>query len=109
MYVPSIYATRTLENQRDRILTSLVIPLMSCGARLPVYVVFAGAFFAESAGTVIFALYMLGIAMALLVGVLFKKTLFQSDASFFIIELPPYRIPTLSNLWGQTWAKGSIL
>ncbi|MDA1353653.1 MAG: ferrous iron transport protein B [bacterium] len=104
--VPSIYATRTLDNMRDRILTSLVIPLMSCGARLPVYVVFAGAFFAQSAGTVIFFLYMLGIVMALLVGVAFKKTLFKSDSSFFIIELPPYRLPTLSNLWTQTWAKG---
>jgi ferrous iron transport protein B len=104
--VPGIYATRTLESQRDRILTALLLPLMSCGARLPVYVLFAGAFFPTRAGTVIWSLYVVGIALALVMGVVFKKTLFRGDAPAFIMELPPYRMPSLSSLCLHTWEKG---
>jgi ferrous iron transport protein B len=104
--VPGIYATRTLENQRDRILTALLLPLMSCGARLPVYVLFVGVFFPASAGTVIWALYVIGIALAIAMGVLFKKTLFRGEAPAFIMELPPYRLPSLSSLCLHTWEKG---
>ena len=103
--VPGIYATRTLENPRDKALTALLLPLMSCGARLPVYVLFAGIFFTNP-GTVIWSLYVLGIALAILMGLLFKKTLFRGEAPMFIMELPPYRMPTLKSLAIHTWEKG---
>jgi ferrous iron transport protein B len=103
--VPGIYATRTLENPRDKALTALLLPLMSCGARLPVYVLFAGIFFTNP-GTAIWSLYVLGIALAILMGLLFKKTLFRGEAPMFIMELPPYRMPTLKSLAIHTWEKG---
>ncbi|AJE02650.1 ferrous iron transport protein B [Geobacter pickeringii] len=104
--VPGIYATRTLENPRDKALTALLIPLMSCGARLPVYVLFASAFFAKSAGTVIWSLYVMGIALAIFMGLVFKRTLFRGEAPMFIMELPPYRMPSLRSLCIHTWEKG---
>ncbi|MBI2264657.1 MAG: ferrous iron transport protein B [Armatimonadetes bacterium] len=104
--VPAIYATRTLENTKDKVLTSLVIPLMSCGARLPVYVLFVGAFFSTHAGTAIWSMYVLGIAIAVLMGVIFKKTLFKGESPIFIMELPPYRMPTAQSLLIHTWEKG---
>jgi ferrous iron transport protein B len=104
--VPGIYATRTLESWRDRVLTALLIPLMSCGARLPVYVLFVGAFFPGHAGTIVWALYVLGIALAITMGVVFKKTLFRGAAPAFIMELPPYRMPALSSVCLHTWEKG---
>ncbi|OVE80843.1 ferrous iron transport protein B, partial [bacterium K02(2017)] len=103
--VPAVYATRTLENPRDRILTSLLIPLMSCGARLPVYILFVSVFFTAHAGTVLWGLYMLGIVLAVLMGIIFKKTVFKGQRPTFILELPPYRIPTLKNLSIHTWEK----
>jgi ferrous iron transport protein B len=104
--VPAIYATRTLENPRDKALTALIIPLMSCGARLPVYMVFTAAFFSTYAGTVLWSLYILGIVLAILMGLLFKKTLFRGEAPVFIMELPPYRMPTAKSLMIHTWEKG---
>lgn len=104
--VPAIYATRALENPRDKALTALLIPLMSCGARLPVYVVFTAAFFSAYAGTVLWSLYILGIVLAVLMGLLFKKTLFRGEAPVFIMELPPYRMPTGKSLLIHTWEKG---
>lgn len=104
--VPGIYATRALENQRDKILTSLLIPLMSCGARLPVYVMFAGVFFAAHAGTVIWLLYVLGILLAITMGLVFRRTLFRGENPVFIMELPPYRLPSLKCLSIHTWEKG---
>jgi len=104
--VPSVYATRTLENPRDKALTALIVPLMSCGARLPVYVLFIGAFFAAHAGTIIWSLYVLGIAMAVLMGIIFKRTLFKGEAPMFIMELPPYRMPSFKSLMIHTWEKG---
>jgi ferrous iron transport protein B len=104
--VPGIYATRTLENPRDKALTALLIPLMSCGARLPVYILFAGVFFASAAGTVIWSLYVMGIVLAIIMGLIFKKTLFRGEAPMFIMELPPYRMPSLRSLCLHTWEKG---
>lgn len=104
--VPGIYATRTLENRKDKILTALLIPLMSCGARLPVYVLFAGLFFPNNSGTVIWMLYVLGMLLAVVMGFIFKKTLFKGDAPMFIMELPPYRMPTFTSLMLHTWEKG---
>jgi ferrous iron transport protein B len=104
--VPAIYATRTLENPKDKALTALLIPLMSCGARLPVYVVFIGAFFTTSAGTVLWSLYVMGIVLAVVMGIIFKRTLFRGEAPMFIMELPPYRMPSFRSLMIHTWEKG---
>lgn len=102
--VPAIYATRTIASRRDRILTALLVPLMSCSARLPVYVVFGLAFFGAQAGTVIWALYALGIVVALLAGMVFTRTLLKPDASSaFVMEMPPYRQPSVKSLLIHTW------
>jgi len=79
---------------------------MSCGARLPVYVVFIGAFFTAYAGTVLWSLYVMGIALAVLMGIIFKKTLFKGESPIFIMELPPYRMPSFRSLMIHTWEKG---
>ncbi len=98
--VPGIYATRTLESRRDRLLTALLVPFMSCSARLPVYVVFGMAFFGRSADWIIWGLYALGITMAVLLGFLYSRTLLRSSEEMtFLMELPSYRLPRLSNLW----------
>lgn len=104
--VPSIYATRTLENQKDKVLTALLVPLMSCGARLPVYVLFVGIFFPNNSGTVIWSLYILGMLLAVVMGFIFKKTLFKGESPMFIMELPPYRMPSFTSLMLHTWEKG---
>ncbi|PID92721.1 MAG: ferrous iron transport protein B [Bacteroidetes bacterium] len=104
--VPAMMATRTLEDRNDRILTMLIIPFMSCSARLPVYVLVAGAIFPEHAGTVIFGLYMLGILTSLLVSIIFKKTLFRNQEAPFVMELPVYRNPGLKVVLRHMWQKG---
>ncbi len=102
--VPGILATRTLENRRDRILTGLLVPLMSCAARLPVYVIFAAAFFPQQASAVIFGLYLLGIALAVLTGLLMRRTLFaKTNDSLFVLELPAYRLPAWRGLRIHMW------
>jgi ferrous iron transport protein B len=102
--VPAIYATRTIPSLRDRILTALLVPLMSCSARLPVYVVFGLAFFGKDAGTVIWALYALGILIAMLAGMLFTRTLLKPDtSSAFVLEMPPYRQPSLKSVTLHMW------
>ncbi|MBL8130505.1 MAG: ferrous iron transport protein B [Anaerolineae bacterium] len=101
--VPAIYATRTLENERDRKLTGFISTFMSCGARLPVYVLFAGVFFGAQSGSVIFALYLLGIATAIGTGLVFKRFVYPSqEPRSFVMELPPYRLPNLSTILAQT-------
>ena len=102
--VPAIYATRTIASRRDRILTALLVPLMSCSARLPVYVVFGLAFFGARAGTVIWAMYALGIIVAMLAGMAFTRTILKPDASSaFVLELPPYRQPALKSVLIHMW------
>jgi len=104
--VPAIYATRTLERQQDRILTGLLVPFMSCSARLPVYVLLAAIFFPAHTGLVVFSLYLLGILVAILLGIILKHTLFKSSEQIpFILELPPYRMPTLQSIWRQMWER----
>jgi len=104
--VPALYATRTLENEKDRILTGLLVPFMSCGARLPVYVLFAAIFFPQHAGWVIFGLYVLGIVVAILMGLLLRNTLFkESERMPFVMELPPYRLPNLKGVWTHMWER----
>jgi len=96
--VPAVMAARTLENEKDRRLTIMLSPFMSCGARLPVYALFVAAFFASNQGVVVFSIYLLGIVVAILSGVLLKNTILKGDAAPFVMELPPYRIPTLKGL-----------
>ena len=106
---PAIMATRTLESERDRILTILINPLISCSARLPVYVLIAGAFFApEHAGTVIFSIYFLGLFLAVLMGRIFSRTILPGEAAPFVMELPPYRMPTFRSLLIHMWDRGKI-
>lgn len=105
--VPAIMATRTLDNRKDRLVTILINPLMSCSARLPVYVLFAGTFFAARQGLVIFSLYLLGIVLAIVMGRLFKACLFRGETSHFVMELPPYRLPTLRSTLVHMWERGS--
>ena len=106
---PAIMATRTLESERDRILSILINPLMSCSARLPVYVLITGAFFIpERAGTVIFSIYLLGLVLAIAMGRLFSKTVLPGKAAPFVMELPPYRLPTVRGLLIHTWDRGKI-
>jgi ferrous iron transport protein B len=104
--VPAIYATRALDSSRDRALTSLLIPFMSCSARLPVYALFANAFFPEHSANALWSIYVLGIVMAVISGFVFKKALFKGDAPLFIMELPPYRLPSMRLLLVYSWEKG---
>ena len=108
--VPAIMTARTLESEKDRKLTALLVPLMSCNARLPVYTVFAAVFFKDNQGLVVGSLYLLGILLAFLVGMVFKNTLFKKDEEPFIIELPEYKVPKLKSIINQTLdkAKGFI-
>ncbi len=101
--VPAIMATRTLENPRDRILTNIMNPFMSCGARLPVYALFAAAFFPTGGQNLVFALYLLGIAAAVMTGLIMRHTLFKGEATPFIMELPLYHLPTLHGVGLRTW------
>jgi ferrous iron transport protein B len=101
--VPAIMATRTLENERERKLTILMNPFMSCGARLPVYALFAAAFFPTSGQNIVFALYLTGIAVAILTGLLMKRTLLPGKSSGFMMELPPYHLPTLKGILLRAW------
>ncbi|MEN6304769.1 MAG: ferrous iron transport protein B, partial [Armatimonadia bacterium] len=105
--VPAVLATRTLESPRERLVTILVVPLMSCGARLPVYILLTGAFFTpEAAGKVIFAVYALGVVLALLMAKLFSRYLFPGPPTPFVMELPPYRFPTLKGTLIHMWERG---
>ncbi len=101
--VPAIMATRTLDNQRDRILTNLMNPFMSCGARLPVYALFAAAFFPVGGQNLVFGLYLLGIAVAVITGLIMRHTLFKGESAPFIMELPAYHMPTVSGVFLRTW------
>ena len=101
--VPAVMATRTLDSPRDRILTAMMAPFMSCGARLPVYVLFAAAFFPASGQNVIFSLYLIGIAAAVATGFLLKSTLLAGEAGTFVMELPPYHLPGAIGLLLRAW------
>jgi len=103
--VPAIMATRTLENKRDRYLTIFMNPFMSCGARLPVYALFGAAFFGAAAGTMVFSLYLVGIAVAIITGLILKRTLFKGEASYFVMELPPYHSPKMGNVLQYSWRR----
>ncbi len=96
--VPAIMATRTLENERDRLLTIMMNPFMSCGARLPVYALFAAAFFTHGGQNLVFLLYLVGIGFAVITGLILKNTLLKGEITPFVMELPPYHLPTLKSV-----------
>ena len=101
--VPGVMATRTLENRRDRMIAILINPFMSCGAKIPIYLAFIAAFFPAHGAVVMFSLYVLGILVALLMGKILGNTLFKGEVSHFLMELPPYRIPTIRNVVRNMW------
>ena len=103
--VPALMASRTLENERDRRLTMMITPFMSCGARFPVYAVFAAAFFSNNQAVVVYSMYVLGIVVAVLSGIFLKQFVTQGRMSNFIMELPEYRMPTAKNLVLHTWER----
>ncbi|WP_082174114.1 ferrous iron transport protein B [Clostridium niameyense] len=112
--VAGIMSTRTMESKKDRMIAILVNPFVSCGARLPVYALFAAAFFGDkkigpfsASGVVIFSLYVLGILVAIIMGKIFSKTLFKGESSYFVMELPPYRVPTVKSVFIHMWEKAS--
>jgi len=104
--IPAIMATRTIENPRNRLITILIIPLMSCGARLPIYVLLAGAFFPAYRGLVVFSMYLIGIILAILMALIFRKWLLPGPVGQFVMELPPYRLPTVTGVVVHTWERG---
>ncbi len=104
--VPAIMATRTIESKSDRMVTMLIIPFMSCSARYPVYILLISAFFVSFKGAILFSLYLLGILLAVIMAFIFKKTLFRAQEVPFVMELPPYRMPTVKSIARHTWFKG---
>jgi ferrous iron transport protein B len=104
--VPAVMATRTIENPRDRLVTILVTPLMSCGGRLPIYVLLAGAFFTAYQGLVVFSIYAIGMTMSILLAWLFRRGLVRGESGHFVMELPSYRLPTLTGVITHTWERG---
>lgn len=103
--VPAILATRTLSNRNDRLLTMLINPFMSCSARLPIYVLLISAFFPENQGSILFLIYLIGVLIAIGVALLFKKILFRTQEVPFVMELPPYRMPTLRATTAHMWSR----
>ncbi|MGD8932421.1 MAG: nucleoside recognition domain-containing protein, partial [Chromatiales bacterium] len=101
--VPAVLATRTLESERERKLTILMNPFMSCGARLPVYALFAAAFFPSNGQNLVFSLYVIGILVAILTGMIMKRTLLSGESTGFMMELPPYHMPTAKGVALRTW------
>ena len=106
--VPAIMASRTLESEKDRILTILITPFMSCSAKLPIYIVLAGTFFGARAGTVIFSIYLLGIILSIVTGRVFRSTLLRGVDAPFVMELPPYRVPMVKSLLIHMWDRSKI-
>jgi len=105
--VPAIMATRTLESRNNRLLTILINPFMSCSARLPVYILLIAAFFPDSPGTILFSIYLIGILLSVIVAIILKKTIFKLEEVPFVMELPPYRLPTLKSTLAHMWSKAA--
>lgn len=104
--VPAIMATRTIENPNNRLLTILINPFMSCSARLPIYILIIGAFFPENPGIILFSMYFIGVMLAALVAIILKKKFFKTEEVPFVMELPPYRMPTIKTTLEHMWDKG---
>ncbi len=103
--VPAIMGARTMENEKDRRMTILLVPFMSCSAKLPVYGLISAAFFGPWAGLVVFGLYIIGMLVGIASGLFFKKTLFAGEPAPFVLELPPYRLPSIGNMLTHVWQK----
>lgn len=103
--VPAIMATRTMENEGDRMLAMMLVPFMSCTARLPIYAIFIAAFFTENEGTALLAIYLLGIVVALIVAAILKRTMFKGLSTPFVMELPTYKVPSIKGVLLHTWEK----
>ena len=104
--IPAIMATRTIEDRKSRILTMLIVPLMSCSARLPVYIIIIGAFFQKNQALILFSMYLIGIIMSVFMAKLFNKFVVKGESSPFVMELPPYRLPSAKSVFRHTWDKG---
>ena len=104
--VPAIMATRTIESRNSRLITMLVLPFMSCSARLPIYIMIIGTFFATNKSLIMLSLYAIGIVVAILMSRVLKRFLIKNDDTPFVMELPPYRFPTGKAIWRHTWSKG---
>lgn len=102
---PAIMATRTLESEKDRKITALISPLMTCGAKVPIYALFVGIFFPKNAPIVTTSLYLLGVAVAIIVALILNKTVYKAEVEPFVLELPEYKLPTISALLKTTWSK----
>jgi len=106
--VPAIMASRTLKNQKDRIITILVTPFMNCSAKLPVHILLAGTFFTANAGNIVLLIYIIGIALALMSSLLFRKTILKGESTPFVMELPPYRMPTVKGIFSHIVEKTTL-
>jgi ferrous iron transport protein B len=106
--VPAIMATRTIENRSDRLLTMLILPFMSCSARLPVYILIAALINPGQAGNMIFGIYLAGIVLSVIVAIFFKKTMFKHKEAPFVMELPPYRVPKVNTMLKHVWFRGQL-
>lgn len=106
--IPGIMACRTIDNPKDRLTTMLVNPFMLCGARLPIFILLIAAFFPENQGIVMFSMYVLGILIAILMAWIFRKTLLKGESGHFVMELPPYRLPTIVGVLTHMWERGKM-
>lgn len=105
--VPAVMATRILERPRDRMITMMILPFMSCSARLPIFAMFSAAFFPGKAGTVLFSMYAVSIAIAIVSAKVLGSTLFAGESSQFVMELPPYHVPMITGVLRQAWQRGA--
>jgi len=106
--IPGIMACRTIENPRDRLTTILINPFMSCGARLPIFILLAGAFFTANQGLVVFSMYIIGIIVAITMALIFRKSILKGPSGHFVMELPPYRLPTITGVLIHMWERGRL-
>lgn len=106
--VPGIMACRTIENPRDRLTTILINPFMSCGARLPIFVLLAGAFFTANQGLVVFSMYIIGIIVAIVIALILRRGILRGPSGHFVMELPPYRLPTVTGVMVHMWERGRL-
>ena len=106
--IPGIMACRTIENPNDRLTTILINPFMSCGARLPIFVLLAGAFFTANQGLVVFSMYLIGVVVAIIMALILRKSILKGPSGHFVMELPPYRLPTVTGVLVHMWQRGRL-
>ena len=104
--IPAIMATRTIEDRKSRLITMLITPLMSCSARLPVYIIIISAFFPKNSALILFSMYLIGIMFSIIMAKLLSRFVVKGESTPFVMELPPYRMPSMKSVWRHTWEKG---